>query len=100
MKDLSGRTSLVTGGTRGIGRATALLLAEHGSDVIVNYQNSKDLAEEVCALARKRGVRAAAYQANIANEYQVGTMLDKVFEEFGTVSILVNNAGITRDKSF
>jgi 3-oxoacyl-(acyl-carrier-protein) reductase len=100
MKDLTGKVCLITGGTRGIGRATAFLMAEHGADVIVNYQNSKELAEEVCERARKHGVRAAAFQANIANESEVGSMLDKVFEEFGAVTILVNNAGITRDKSF
>jgi 3-oxoacyl-[acyl-carrier protein] reductase len=100
MKDLKGKTCLVTGGTRGIGRATALLMAEHGANVIVNYQNSKELADEVCELARKIGVRAMAGQANIANEHQVGVMLDQVFAEFGVVDILVNNAGITRDKSF
>src|SRR5689334_15613688 len=100
MKELAGKVCLVTGGTRGIGRATALLMAEHGADVIVNYQHSKDLAEDVCALARQSGVRATACQANIANEHQVGLMLDKVFAEFGVVNIVVNNAGITRDKSF
>jgi 3-oxoacyl-(acyl-carrier-protein) reductase len=100
MKDLAGKVCLVTGSTRGIGRATALLMAENGADVIVNYQNSKELADEVCEIARKRGVRAMACQANIANEHQVGTMLDRVLAEFGVVNILVNNAGITRDKSF
>jgi 3-oxoacyl-(acyl-carrier-protein) reductase len=100
MRDLTGKVCLVTGGTRGIGRATAILMAEQGADVIVNYQHSADLAEEVCALARKHGVRAAAYQANVANEHQVMVMLEKVFNEFGVVNVLVNNAGITRDKSF
>ena len=100
MKDLTGKVCLITGGTRGIGRATALVMAACGADIIVNYQNSKELAEEVCELARKKGVRAAAYQANIADEHEVGLMLDKVFDEFGSVSVLVNNAGITRDKSF
>jgi NAD(P)-dependent dehydrogenase (short-subunit alcohol dehydrogenase family) len=75
-------------------------MAEHGADVIVNYQCSQHLAEETCDLARKQGVRALGCQADIANEHQVGLMLDKVFAEFGTVHILVNNAGITRDKSF
>jgi 3-oxoacyl-(acyl-carrier-protein) reductase len=100
MKALTGRICLVTGGTRGIGRATALCMAEHGADVIVNYQNSKELADDVCELMRQQGVRAAACQADIADEHQVHGMLDHVFEEFGTVHILVNNAGITRDKSF
>jgi NAD(P)-dependent dehydrogenase (short-subunit alcohol dehydrogenase family) len=75
-------------------------MAEHGADVIVNYQYSIDLAEEVCELARKNGVRAAAFQADVANEHQVVLMLEKVLTEFGGVNILVNNAGITRDKSF
>jgi 3-oxoacyl-(acyl-carrier-protein) reductase len=100
MKDLAGKICLVTGATRGIGRATALLMAEHGADVVVNFQNSHDLAEDVCQQVRQIGVRAMACQANIANEHQVQSMLDRVFNELGAVSILVNNAGITQDKSF
>jgi 3-oxoacyl-(acyl-carrier-protein) reductase len=100
MKELKSKVCLVTGGTRGIGRATALLMAEHGADIVVNYQNSKELADEVCELAQQKDVRAMACQANIADERQVGSMLDQVFERFGAVHVVVNNAGITRDKSF
>src|SRR5512140_1786465 len=100
MNNLTGKVCLVTGGTRGIGRATALLMAQCGADVIINYQNSKELADEVCERARKKGAHAFACQANIADESQVGAMLDKVFDQVGRVYILVNNAVITRDKSF
>jgi 3-oxoacyl-(acyl-carrier-protein) reductase len=100
MKDLKEKVCLVTGGARGIGRATALVMAEHGADIVINYQTSKALAEEVCELVRKKEVRALACQANIANEQEVGRMLDQVFERFGKVDIVINNAGITRDKSF
>jgi NAD(P)-dependent dehydrogenase (short-subunit alcohol dehydrogenase family) len=75
-------------------------MAEHGADIVINYQTSKALADEVCDLAKKKEVRAMACQANIANEHEVGAMLDQVFHRFGQVNIVINNAGITRDKSF
>jgi 3-oxoacyl-[acyl-carrier protein] reductase len=103
MKDLVGKVCFVTGathGTHGLGRATASLMAEHDADEVVNFQNSHDLAEDVCQRVRQIGVRAIACQANIANEHQVESMLDGVSNELGTVSILVNNAGITQDKLF
>jgi len=100
MKELQGRVCLVTGGTRGIGRATVLALARDGADVLFTYQHSKDQAEEVCRSVREQGVRSRAYQANAANSEEVQTMVKAALTEFGPLSILVNNAGITRDKSF
>src|SRR5690349_14247645 len=100
MKELQGKTCFVTGGTRGIGRATALVLAEHGADIVFNYHQSADLADEVCERAKELGVRAKGYRANIANEAEVREMIVTVQHEFGPISVLVNNAGITRDKSF
>lgn len=100
MKELKGKIALVTGAGRGIGRATALALARHGADVIVNYQNSERPAKELVDLIRQQDVRCEAYQANVADEAQVFQMLDHAVKDLGPVGILVNNAGITRDRSF
>jgi 3-oxoacyl-(acyl-carrier-protein) reductase len=100
MKELQGKVSLVTGGTRGIGRAITLALARAGSDVLFSYQHSKEQAEEVCTLAREQGVRSKAYQANAASADEIQAMVKAALTEFGPISILVNNAGINRDKSF
>jgi NAD(P)-dependent dehydrogenase (short-subunit alcohol dehydrogenase family) len=86
--------------TRGIGKATAVALAERGVDVAVNYQTSESAAEKVCELIRAKGRRAHAFQANIAEEAEVRQMLEEIGESLGKISILINNAGITRDKSF
>jgi 3-oxoacyl-[acyl-carrier protein] reductase len=97
---LAGKRALVTGGSRGIGKAAALLLAEAGATVAVNYQHSAGAAEEVCHSARDFGAEARAYQADISQEDEAAAMMDAVHKDFGDVDILVNNAGITRDKSF
>ena len=100
MKDLKGKICLVTGGTRGIGRAIALALADAGADILFTYQHSKEQAEEVCKNLQGRGVRAHAYQANVASSEEVHSTVKVALAEFGPISILVNNAGISRDKSF
>src|SRR2546421_1513738 len=100
MKDLKGKICLVTGGTRGIGRAIALTLADAGADILFTYQHSKEQAEEVCKNLQGRGVRAHAYQANVASSEEVHSTVKVALAEFGPISILVNNAGISRDKSF
>ena len=100
MKELQGKVSFVTGGTRGIGRAIALALAEAGSDVLFNYQNSAQQTEEICAEIQKKGVRTKSYQVDVASAGDVQTMLKSALAEFGPIQILVNNAGINRDKSF
>jgi 3-oxoacyl-[acyl-carrier protein] reductase len=100
MGDLSGKVALVTGASRGIGRATAMALAEQGAAVALNYQTSRELTESVCAEIRARGGQCMAAQANIAEESEAIRMVGQVREQLGPVSILVNNAGITRDKSF
>jgi len=99
MKGLKGKVALVTGGSRGIGRAIAVALAEQGADVAVDYHHAKDAADETCHQIRAFGVRTNAFQADVADAQQVDAMFAKVLEEFGPVSILVNDAGITRDKS-
>jgi 3-oxoacyl-[acyl-carrier protein] reductase len=98
--ELKGKVSLVTGSSRGIGRAIALALAEAGSDVVVNYVSNEEAAEQVVDKIRSLGRRAAAYRADVSNREQTDTMVDKAEEAFGTIQILVNNAGITRDRSF
>jgi 3-oxoacyl-[acyl-carrier protein] reductase len=99
-KLLVGKRALITGGSRGIGKAAALMLAEAGAAVAVNYQRSAEAADEVCRTARDLGVEARAYQADVAHEDEAASMMDAVTKDFGAVDILVNNAGITRDKSF
>lgn len=99
-KFLHGKKVLVTGGSRGIGRATVLALAEAGADVAINFQHSTQGAEEVCRAARELDVWADIYQADISQEDEAKRMMDKVFKDAGNIDILVNNAGITRDKSF
>jgi len=97
---LDGKVSLVTGASRGIGRAIALSLAEAGSDVALNYISSRGPAEEAAEQVRRLGRNAEVYQANVCDPEEDNAMIQRVFDDFGTVQIVVNNAGITRDKSF
>lgn len=98
--ELTGRVSLVSGSSRGIGRAIAVMLAEAGSDVVINYASNVDAAEEVVAQISKLGRRAMALKADVTNRGQVDGMVAEAQEKFGPIHILVNNAGITRDRSF
>ena len=98
--DLSGKLALVTGGSRGIGRAIALALGEAGCDTLINYQSSDEAAEEVVCELRKRNVRSKAYKADISDSVQAEAMVGEIQKEFGAVDILVNNAAINRDRSF
>jgi len=99
-KELRGKVCLVTGGTRGIGRATVLALADAGADVFFSFQNSKEQAEELTHEIRDKGVKARGYQANAAAADEITRMVKSIQDEFGPITVLVNNAGITRDKSF
>lgn len=94
---LKGKTALVTGASRGIGRAIALALAEAGANVAVNYAGSREKAEQVVSDIEGLGGKAIAIQANVAQEEDVRSMVKEVIGEFGSLNILVNNAGITRD---
>ena len=94
---LSGQTALVTGASRGIGRAIALQLGESGAEVVVNYSNSSQKAEEVVAAINSTGGKAYAIQANIAEETDVDKLIKGVMERSGKIDVLINNAGITRD---
>jgi len=88
---------VVTGASRGIGRAIALELAKEGANVVVNYSGSKEKAEEVVEEILKMGQKAIAVQANVADNESVQNLMKTALDEFGSIDILVNNAGITRD---
>ncbi len=94
---LKGQTALITGASRGIGRAIALKLGESGAEVVVNYSNSPQKAEEVVATINSAGGKAYAMQANIAEESEVEKLVKAVMERSGHIDVLINNAGITRD---
>ena len=94
---LDGKTALVTGASRGIGRAIALCLAAEGARVAINYAGNVKAAEEVKASIEAAGGTAILCQADIADSAAVGAMIADVVKEFGAIDILVNNAGITRD---
>ncbi len=91
---LKGRTALVTGGSRGIGRAIALSLAEAGADVAVNYRRDEEAARETVAAIEKLGRKARAYCAPVDDFDAVAVMVEEMVRAFGGLSILINNAGI------
>jgi 3-oxoacyl-[acyl-carrier protein] reductase len=97
MSLLKDQVAIVTGASRGIGRAIALQLASQGSKVVVNYASSSTAAEEVVAEITAAGGEAIALQADVSQENQVDTLIKTTLEKFQRVDILVNNAGITRD---
>ena len=94
---LDGKTALVTGASRGIGRAVALALAAAGARVAINYAGNVKAAEEVKAAVEAAGGTAILCQADVADSAAVEAMVAAVAKEFGTIDILVNNSGITRD---
>ncbi|AMY04973.1 3-oxoacyl-[acyl-carrier-protein] reductase [Staphylococcus condimenti] len=91
------KSVLVTGASRGIGRSIALQLADEGYNVAVNYAGNKEKAEAVVEEIKDKGVEAFAIQANVANPDEVKDMIQEVVSQFGSLDVLVNNAGITRD---
>ena len=91
------KNALVTGASRGIGRSIAVELAEEGYNVVVNYAGNKAKADAVVEEIKAKGVESFAIQANVANGDEVKAMIKEVVSQFGTVDVLVNNAGITRD---
>ena len=97
---LKGRTALVTGASRGIGRAIALALANEGADVAVNFVSSEGPAKQVVEQIQKMGRRALLAQADVADYPDTYRMAQDVLREFGHLDILVNNAGINSDKTF
>lgn len=99
-KVLNGQKALVTGANSGIGAAVAVALGHAGADVVLNYVSGDDAAEKVVAEARRCGSRAYAHRADVSNEEQVHGMFERMFAEFGTIDILVANAGLQRDAPF
>lgn len=94
---LTGKTAIVTGAGRGIGREIALTLAREGANVIVNYNGSAAAAEEVVTVITQNGGIAESYQCNVADFTATGEMITHVISKYGKIDILVNNAGITKD---
>jgi len=97
---LKGRTALVTGGSRGIGRAVAIALADEGADVAINYVSSETAARDVAEHIKKMGRRTMLAQADVSDYPDTFRMAQDVVREFGHLDILVNNAGINSDKTF
>lgn len=95
--DFTGKTAIVTGGSRGIGRAVCLELAKGGANVVLCYAGNAAAAEETASACTAAGGRALAVQCDITDSAQVKTLTDTAMGEFGRIDILVNNAGITRD---
>jgi 3-oxoacyl-[acyl-carrier protein] reductase len=95
---MSNKTAIVTGGTRGIGKAIVLELAKNGCNIAFNYSKSDDLANELVKEIEALGVKAMARKTDVSNFESAKDMVKEVKDEFGQIDILVNNAGITRDK--
>jgi 3-oxoacyl-[acyl-carrier protein] reductase len=94
MISLKGRTTLITGGSRGIGRATALLFAEAGSDVALTYQRREKAALEVKTEIEKKGRKCLTYKAEVSQEKDVQRLVEDIIRSWGRIDVLVNNAGI------
>ncbi|EOU1910892.1 MAG: 3-oxoacyl-[acyl-carrier-protein] reductase [Clostridium perfringens] len=94
---LKDKVAIVTGGTRGIGRAIALKLADQGANIVINYRNSDKEAEELKAILEEKGVKVLTVKCDISNFEDSKNLMDKCKEVLGKIDILVNNAGITKD---
>lgn len=99
-KLLTGQKALVTGANSGIGRSVALALGQAGADVVVNYVTDEPAAEQVVAEISQSGVRSFAHHCDVRKEADVQAMFKRMFSEFGTIDILVSNAGLQRDSAF
>jgi 3-oxoacyl-(acyl-carrier-protein) reductase len=95
--ELMSKVALVTGASRGLGREIAIGLAKQGAIVIVNYNGSKEKANEVVEEIKNMGQQAVSYQCNVSDYEATGEMLKTLIKEYGRIDILVNNAGITKD---
>lgn len=94
--NLGEKCAVITGGGTGVGKATALMLASRGCSVLINYSRSKDAAESVAEEARKTGVQAFAYRADVASDADCRALMAEADRRFGKIDILINNAGTTR----
>jgi 3-oxoacyl-[acyl-carrier protein] reductase len=97
MKLLEGKTAIITGGSRGIGKGIVEVFAKHGANVAFTYSSSAEAAEALAVEVSKYGVKAKAYQSDAASFSDSEVLVGKVLNEFGSIDILVNNAGITKD---
>lgn len=95
---LKGKTAVITGASRGIGREIALRFAEQGADVAAIYSGSRDAAEELCAQIRALGRQASSYRCDVSDPGDVKETVERIQSDFGGIDILVNNAGITKDR--
>ena len=94
---LENKVALVTGASRGIGRAIAIALAAQGAAVVINYNGSEERARETADAIKSRGGRASLYRCSVGDFQACQEMIQHVIKEYGHLDILVNNAGITRD---
>jgi len=94
---LKGQTVLVTGGDSGIGKGIALKMAANGANVLINYHSNKEAAEDVLKQIEAMGAAAITYQANVGDETEVQEMFKQTIKHFGTIDILINNAGLQQD---
>jgi len=95
MKKLENKVALVTGGSRGLGKAIVYAFAEEGADIGINYVRSKEAAERICEdICKKNGVKAITLKADVSKPSEVQEIVDTMLQEFGKIDILVNNAGI------
>lgn len=99
-KLLIGQKALVTGGNSGIGKGVAVALGQAGADVVVNYVDGAAAAEAVVEEIRKSGAKAYPHKADVSSEDEVAAMFARMLQEFGTIDILVSNAGLQRDSAF
>ena len=97
MKLLDGKNAIITGGSRGIGKGIAKVFAEHGANVAFTYNSSAESANALADELSKLGVKAKAYQSNAASFKEAEQLIKDVVEDFGSIDILINNAGITKD---
>jgi len=97
MKLLEGKTAIITGGSRGIGKGIAEVFAKNGAHVAFTYSSSEEAALELQNALEKEGIKAKAYKSDAANYQQAQELAEEVVKEFGSIDILVNNAGITKD---
>ncbi|UOB17531.1 3-oxoacyl-[acyl-carrier-protein] reductase [Abyssalbus ytuae] len=97
MKLLEGKTAIITGASRGIGKGIAKVFAEHGANIAFTYSSSVDAAKELEKELNALGIKAKGYQSNAADFTQAQELADEVVKEFGSIDVLINNAGITKD---
>tara|TARA_B110000027_G_C16044178_1_gene266844 strand:- start:228 stop:974 length:747 start_codon:yes stop_codon:yes gene_type:complete len=97
MKLLEDKTAIITGGSRGIGKGIAMIFAQHGANVAFTYSSSVESAKSLVKELRNYGVKVKSYQSNAANYKESQDLVENVLKDFGSIDVLVNNAGITKD---